>query len=201
MSAPSLQRRSSNRPKLLLALVVLLALGGASYYLLVWREDVACVRAQAEADLLEAELAKGRAYLAGRPDDKLSLAEIHEAAATLQKRVPLGRKDIAVAQYCQLRAADAGITDFKYEVVGGMALPDEKPATKSAPEERLVVQPGQLKSQLISMEFSTRYLGLLKLEKALSEAPWLLELVKVDLRHDAAGPDVSAHLTVRYLYQ
>jgi hypothetical protein len=197
--ATSIQKRSA-LPLIAGALVAAIAVGATMYEMLVVREEAATEAARAEADQLQEQVDRARAYLASRPDDKLSAGEVHVAALELARRVPIGRKDIAVAQYCQLRAADAGITDFKYEVVGGMALPDEKPGTEKPAEERLGLEPAKLQGQLISMEFSTEYKTFLKFVKTLSEAPWLLEVVSVDLRKDK-HEEVEARVMLRYLYQ
>lgn len=200
MSASTVQRRKTSGALLPLVLVGGGLVGAAGWYTLVLREDQAAQAAMVEADRLQGEIARAQAYLRGRPQDAKSNEEVHAAAVLLQKRVPVGRADIAVAQYCQLRAADAGLADFKYDVVNGMALPLEHPEAERAPEERLVLEPLRLQSQLISMDFSARYRDFLSFQKALADAPWLLEVTSLNLKRDKDNA-VVAHLTLRYLYQ
>jgi Tfp pilus assembly protein PilO len=199
-NATSQKRKASSIPVEPVVIGLLAALCGLAWWGLVTRQQEALDAKVQEADALEAEVAKATQYLRSRPAEDQIRKEISTAAERIKQRVPEGRMDIAVATYLQQRAAAAGLTDFKYDVVGGMALPKEKPDADKPPEERLVLDPDKLLSQVIVLDFTGPYAGFVKFVRGIAEAPWVVEVIQTDLRKDKDRA-LEGRITVRYYFQ
>lgn len=157
----------------------------------------------AKAASLEAELGKGRAFLESRPDDQVTLDAVARTAANLEKRIPAGRHDLQVAQHFEKAAAAAGLLEFSYEVVGGMALTQEGDRPARSPAETLALNPNDLKSVSITLTFRGTYSQMVSLVRAAYESPWHIEINGLEMARDKKTPSLNmqGRLLTRYFYQ
>lgn len=199
-SRAPLQKRSS-APLFLLAFAGVLATGAGAYVLLVHREQLETERLRKEATHLEAQIKRGSEWLAGRPVAEEEKARIAATAAEFVERIPSGRRDVAVAQEWQRQATRLGLTDFQYEVVGGLALPEDHAAKERPAESRLATNPAQLRGVAIGIQFSGGYRETLAFLRTVALGPWRVEIAALDLKRPPRGTVVETRVTTRYFYE
>ena len=192
------QRSSVVLPITPIVMSVLVAICAGSWWAMVLHPQQESEARAREADAFEAQAARARAYLSARLPSEVAKAEIDAAAEKLHQLIPDGRKDIALTTLLQDAATTAGLSEFHYDVTGGMALPKDEPERPA--EKRLALDPQQLMAQVVTVDFSGSYEGYVKFEKAVSRAPWMLEWMQASLRK---GKDqtVEGRITLRYFYQ
>lgn len=179
----------------------LVLLGVAGYVVLVGSEKRATQAAASRADALEAEVRRAEAYLGQRADEKGLRTAAEEVATELDRRLPRGRADLAIVQYFEQQALAAGLVDFKYDVAGGFALPEETPPGAGGPFARLGVDPRRLRSVQIGLTSGGTYRSVLAFLKAVAESPWLIEITSLEIKRDAQGFGVQLSAGTRYIYQ
>lgn len=189
-------------PFFALAVVGLVAVAIAAWFLLVRSVDVKAEETYARAQALESELARAREFLATRPSDKVILDNITQATEQKRRRIPTGRQDLKVAEHFEKAAATLGISDFKYEVVGGMALEAAKVEEKKFPAEVLANNPNSLRSVDINLTFDGSYNQLVSLVRSAYDSPWHIEITGLELsRGPKPSLNMKGRLLTRYYYQ
>lgn len=179
----------------------------AAYYGLVIREQQEVARVEAQATFLEDEVKKAREYLQRRASDEVVRREVERAAADLKTRVPVGRADFAVGQILREKATALELWDFKYDVVGGIDV-----AMAAAPDEandetaRLTRSPKALKAADLQIAFRGPFPRAFSFLKAMSDAPWIIQVTSLDLRRsslssDETDFDITVRMNARYFHE
>lgn len=179
----------------------LAVIGTAGYVLLVGSEKQATEVAAKQATALEAEVKRAEEYLGRRADEKGVRAAAEEVAARLEQKLPRGRADLAIVQFFEQQALAAGLKDFKYDVAGGFALPEETPADTGGAFARLGADAARLRSVQISLTSTGTYRGVLTFVKAIGESPWLVEITSLELKREAQGFGLQMTAGTRYIFQ
>lgn len=197
----ALMKRKQN-PLFVLAILGFLVVAFAAWWVLVHQVSLKVEQTNAQAAALEAEVAKGTSFLTVRPDDKATSATIIRTADDLERRIPVGRHDLAFAQHFEKAAKEAGVLDFSAEVVGGMALAEDAEATKRTANDLLALNPDKLKSVDVNMTFRAPYAGVVALVRAAYESPWHVEISQLELtRGEKPSLTMKGRVSMRYYFQ
>lgn len=198
------QVNSTNQPPLFalgIGAIIIIAIG--SWWGLVHRVDATVEETYARAIALEAEVTKGRDFLAGRSGEKLILESTLRTAEDLRRRIPNGRQDLQVAQHFEKAATLAGVLGFAYDVVGGMALTKTAAVEKEkTPNELLDWDPSELQSVDIMLEFTGSYSQLVSMLRAAYESSWHIEIKSFEQAR-TGGPSLNmkTRIHTRYYYK
>lgn len=189
-------------PLFALAIVGFVVIAVGAWFLLVRSVDLKAEETYARAQALEAELARAREFFATRPSDKVILDTITVATEQKRRRIPNGRQDLKVAEHFEKAAATLGVSNFKYEVVGGMALETAAAEAAKFPAEVLATNPNTLRSVDINLTFEASYNQLVALVRAAYESPWHIEITGLELsRGQKPSFNMKGRLLTRYYYQ
>jgi hypothetical protein len=201
MSAPKALQKRSASPILPLLVASVVTGIAAGYVLLVRQETIETDRLIAEAAHLESEVTRGRSWLASRSATSQEQSRVTETATEFAEKIPLGRRDVAIAQEWQRRAAELGLERFQYEVVGGLALPEDRAAQDRPAESRLATNPPQLRNVSIAIQFAGRYRETLDFLRFIAVSPWQVEIASMELQRARNGLSTEVRLTTRYFYE
>jgi len=200
MSAAQAAPRRSQANLIAGAVSVAVVLGIGAWVGLVRQERSVTEKATKAAEAMEAELARGKQYLANRPESSAQQKEADETAADVKRRIPVDRLDLPVATFLENKALAAGLECKPPEVKGGIRIKKDTGAEPS-PNDRLIFPPVRLSAQAISLECIGRYRDLMRFLKSLTEAPWLIEVPFVEMKRTDRGGHFKAKIDTRYDYQ
>lgn len=197
--------RKNQPPLFALAIGGLFLIAVGAWWGLVHRVNVAVEETYAQAIALEAEVAKGRDFLAGRSGEKVVLESTLRTAEDMRRRIPNGRQDLQVAQHFERAAALAGVLGFNYDIVGGMALGKSATAATDdeAPDKLLDWDPSALQWVDIKLEFTGSYGQLASMIRAAYESTWHIEIKSFDIERGTSGPSLNmkTNILTRYYYK
>lgn len=197
----ALMKRKQN-PLFALAIIGVIVVAVGAWWVLVHQVQLSVDHTLAQAEALEAEVSKGKSFLTVRPDDKTTSATIIKTADDLERRIPFGRHDLQFAQHFEKAANEAGILEFSYEVVGGMALAEEGDETKKTANDLLALNPDKLKSVDVTLSFTASYAQMVSLVRAAYQSPWHVEIGQIELtRGETPSQTMKGRMSTRYYYQ
>jgi hypothetical protein len=183
------------------AAFVPLILGILLFAILVAREHVQTKAYRDKAKKLDDEIAKADEYLRRHQNDKLERQFVDDVAAEVKRRIPYGPVDLDVVEYIQGEAVKSNIVDLKADVVGGIKVPRAKDEDTRTATQRLVIDPTRLQSTTIDITFASRYRDALLFLRSLSQGPWPMEIVSLNMERQVPGPKIAVKVDVRYLYE
>lgn len=197
----ALMKRKQN-PLFVLAILGFIVVAVGAWWVLVHQVQISVDTTLARAAALEAEVTKGKSFLTVRPDDKTTSATIIRTADDLERRIPVGRHDLQFAQHFEKAANAAGILEFSYEVVGGMALAEDSEPVKKTANDLLALNPDKLKSVDVTLSFKASYSQMVSLVRAAYQSPWHVEINQIEMsRGENPSQTMKGRMSTRYYYQ